>query len=109
MNFILTKYTNIDNNTSLQLDMSFKNNGINIINIKNALKIVNNRNGDYVLKYSYNNNILEVYLLETNNWVKEYNMNNTLAYINIYNLSKSIYMSIKSKSQSGYNNFLKVL
>tara|TARA_B110000902_G_C14263131_1_gene570495 strand:+ start:642 stop:971 length:330 start_codon:yes stop_codon:yes gene_type:complete len=109
MNFILTKYTNIDNNTSLQLDMSFKNNNINIINIKNALKIVNNRNGDYVLKYSYNNNILEVYLLETDNWVHEYNMNNTLAYINIYNLSKNIYMSIKSKSQSGYNNFLKVL
>tara|TARA_B110000908_G_C10147830_1_gene399891 strand:+ start:319 stop:651 length:333 start_codon:yes stop_codon:yes gene_type:complete len=110
MNFILKKYTNIDNNNSLQLDMSCPKNKINLENIKHALKKnVNNKEGDYILQYSYNNHILEIVLFETDVWVYEYNKDNTLAYINISTYNEFKFFSIKSKSESGYNHSLNVI
>ena len=85
MDFILKTYKSIDNNTSLQLDMSFQKSNINLVYIKQAVKkYFNNNIGAYVLAYEYNNNILEVLIKATNDWVKEYNKITTFAYIYIY-------------------------
>jgi len=110
MNFILKTYKSIDNDSSLQLDMSFQKSKKNLNNIKQAVKkYFNNNIGEYVLIYEFNNNILEVIIKATNDWVKEYNKITTFAYIYIYNIGGDKYLGIKSKSQSGYNNFLVVL
>ena len=110
MNFILKPYKSIDNNISLQLDMSFKRNTKNLNNIKKAVKKhFNNDVGEYVLYYEYSDNILEVAIKPTNDWVIEYNKLTTIAYIYICYMGNIKYLGIKSKSQSGYNNFLVVL
>lgn len=110
MNFIIREYNDYKNISSLQLDMSFKNSNKNLNNIKDALKkFYNNKPGDYILFYEFKNDLLEINLKKTIDWVKDYNKITTMAYIYIYDVEKNKFLGVKSKSQSGYNNFLKLI
>ena len=110
MNFIFKTYQSIDNINSIQLDMSYRKSDKNINCIKQAVKkYFNNNIGEYILFYEYSNNVLEVAIKTTNDWVKEYNKLTTIAYINIFHVGKDKYLRIHSKSYSGYHNFLLVL
>ena len=109
MDLKLKKYINIDRIFSLQIDMSNIYQKINIEIITNAINELIDNLGDYVLKYQFNEDVFEVSLLKTTNWVDEYNKNNTMAHINVDFFMNTKFMTIHSKSQSGYNHLYKEL
>ena len=109
MDFKLKRYVNVDSQKSLQLDMSKTNQNINITIIRNLIEKIPDNIGNYVLKYDIKDEYFEVYMLKTSNWVDEYNLISTMAYINIDFFMDTKFMTIKSKSQSGYNHVYKEL
>jgi len=89
--------------------MSEKYQNLNLSIIKNLLSQIPDNIGNYVLKYDINDKYFEVFMLKTSNWIDEYNLLTTMAYVNVDFFINTKFMTIKSKSQSGYNHLYKEL
>ena len=109
MDFKLKRYVNVDRQKSLQLDMSKTNQNINISILRNLIKKIPDNIGNYVLKYDIKDEYFEVFMLKTLNWVDEYNLITTMAYISVEIFADKKFIIIRSKSQSGYHQILKEL
>lgn len=99
MNFKITKYHSINNVITYQLDSRYF-----LFNFDVFKKVCLQHKlpaGNYILKYDN-----KFHLLEYDDWAVEYNKNDSLA---ILSIEDNGWMSIRSKSRSGYNHITRKL
>tara|TARA_B110000977_G_scaffold201090_1_gene294089 strand:+ start:4080 stop:4388 length:309 start_codon:yes stop_codon:yes gene_type:complete len=99
MNFKIKEYNNINEKKTFQLDSEFFNLNFNLL--KKIIKKFNLVDGMYILSYDG-----IFHLLEQTEWVSEYNKTTSLAFIEL-STDNYRWISVRSKSMSGYNHITK--